>query len=147
MKIAVGSDHGGYGLKLGIIEHLKERGIEVEDLGCYSEESVDYPEYGVAVGEAVVNGKADRGIVCCGTGLGISMAANKVHGVRCAVPSNVFMAEMARRHNDANVLALGARVVGSGLALKIVDTFLDSSFDGGRHERRVRQMMNLEDTQ
>ncbi len=143
MKIAVGSDHGGYGLKLGIIEHLKERGIEVEDLGCYSEESVDYPEYGVAVGEAVVNGKADRGIVCCGTGLGISMAANKVHGVRCAVPSNVFMAEMARRHNDANVLAFGGRVFTAGQACEMIDAWLDAEFEGGRHQRRVDKLNAL----
>ncbi len=143
MKIAVGSDHGGYGLKLGIIEHLKERGIEVEDLGCYSEESVDYPEYGVAVGEAVVNGKADRGIVCCGTGLGISMAANKVHGVRCAVPSNVFMAEMARRHNDANVLAFGGRVFTAEQACEMIDAWLDAEFEGGRHQRRVDKLNAL----
>ncbi len=143
MKIAVGSDHGGYQLKQGIIAYLEEKGIEVCDLGCYSEESVDYPEYGVAVGEAVVSGEADRGIVCCGTGLGISMAANKVHGVRCAVPANEFMAEMARRHNDANVLAFGGRVYTAEQACSMIEAWLGAEFEGGRHQRRIDKLNAL----
>ncbi len=145
--IAIGSDHGGYALKQEIMEHLLSRGVKFKDYGTFSAESCDYPQFGAAVGRAVADGECQMGIIICGTGIGISISANKIRGVRAALCTDCFMAEMARRHNDANVLALGARVVGSGLALKIVDTFLDSSFDGGRHERRVRQMMNLEDTQ
>ena len=145
--IAIGSDHGGYALKQEIMEHLHSRGVKFKDYGTFSAESCDYPQFGAAVGRAVADGECQMGIIICGTGIGISISANKIRGVRAALCTDCFMAEMARRHNDANVLALGARVVGSGLALKIVDTFLDSSFDGGRHERRVRQMMNLEDTQ
>ena len=145
--LAIGSDHGGYALKQEIMEHLHSRGVKFKDYGTFSAESCDYPQFGAAVGRAVADGECQMGIIICGTGIGISISANKIRGVRAALCTDCFMAEMARRHNDANVLALGARVVGSGLALKIVDTFLDSSFDGGRHERRVRQMMNLEDTQ
>lgn len=142
--IAIGSDHGGYALKQVIISHLADRGIEFRDFGTYSEESCDYPDYGEAVGRAVASGECERGIVVCGTGIGISIAANKVRGVRCALCGDCFSAQMAREHNDANVLALGARVLGAGLALKIVDTFLDSSFAGGRHERRVAKLMAIE---
>ena len=145
--LAIGSDHGGYALKQEIMEHLHSRGVKFKDYGTFSAESCDYPQFGAAVGRAVADGECQMGIIICGTGIGISISANKIRGVRAALCTDCFMAEMARRHNDANILALGARVVGSGLALKIVDTFLDSSFDGGRHERRVRQMMNLEDTQ
>ena len=145
--LAIGSDHGGYALKQEIMEHLHSRGVKFKDYGTFSAESCDYPQFGAAVDRAVADGECQMGIIICGTGIGISISANKIRGVRAALCTDCFMAEMARRHNDANVLALGARVVGSGLALKIVDTFLDSSFDGGRHERRVRQMMNLEDTQ
>ena len=141
---AIGSDHGGYALKQEIMKHLSERGIAYRDYGTYSEESCDYPDYGEAVGRAVASGECERGIVVCGTGIGISIAANKVHGVRCALCGDCFSAQMAREHNDANVLALGARVLGTGLALKIVDTFLDSSFAGGRHERRVAKLMAIE---
>lgn len=141
---AIGSDHGGYALKQEIMKHLSERGIAYRDYGTYSEESCDYPEYGEAVGRAVASGECERGIVVCGTGIGISIAANKVRGVRCALCGDCFSAQMAREHNDANVLALGARVLGTGLALKIVDTFLDSSFAGGRHERRVAKLMAIE---
>ena len=139
---AIGSDHGGYALKQEIMKHLSERGIAYRDYGTYSEESCDYPDYGEAVGRAVASGECERGIVVCGTG--ISIAANKVRGVRCALCGDCFSAQMAREHNDANVLALGARVLGAGLALKIVDTFLDSAFAGGRHERRVAKLMAIE---
>ena len=141
---AIGSDHGGYALKQEIMKHLSERGIAYRDYGTYSEESCDYPDYGEAVGRAVASGECERGIVVCGTGIGISIAANKVRGVRCALCGDCFSAQMAREHNDANVLALGARVLGEGLALKIVDTFLDSAFAGGRHERRVAKLMAIE---
>lgn len=141
---AIGSDHGGYALKQEIMKHLSERGIAYRDYGTYSDESCDYPDYGEAVGRAVASGECERGIVVCGTGIGISIAANKVHGVRCALCGDCFSAQMAREHNDANVLALGARVLGAGLALKIVDTFLDSAFAGGRHERRVAKLMAIE---
>ncbi len=141
---AIGSDHGGYALKQEIMKHLSERGIAYRDYGTYSDESCDYPDYGEAVGRAVASGECERGIVVCGTGIGISIAANKVRGVRCALCGDCFSAQMAREHNDANVLALGARVLGAGLALKIVDTFLDSTFAGGRHERRVAKLMAIE---
>ena len=142
---AIGSDHGGYALKQEIMKHLTERGIEYRDYGTFSTDSCDYPDYGEAVGRAVASGECERGIVVCGTGIGISIAANKVHGVRCALCGDCFIAQMAREHNDANVLALGARVLGPGLALKIVDTFLDAEFQGGRHARRVAKIMALED--
>ena len=145
--IAIGSDHGGYALKQEIMAHLEQRGLEYIDFGTYSTDSCDYPQYGAAVGRAVANGSCERGILICGTGIGISISANKIHGVRAALCGDCFSAEMTRRHNDANILALGARVVGPGLALKIVDTFLDTPFDGGRHARRIEQMMALEDTQ
>ena len=142
---AIGSDHGGYALKQEIMKHLTERGIEYRDYGTFSTDSCDYPDYGEAVGRAVASGECERGIVVCGTGIGISIAANNVHGVRCALCGDCFSAQMAREHNDANVLALGARVLGPGLALKIVDTFLDAEFQGGRHARRVAKITALED--
>lgn len=135
--IAIGSDHGGYGLKQEVMRHLEARGLEYKDLGCYSEESCDYPIYGKAVAKAVASGECEKGIVICGTGVGISISANKVPGIRAALCGDCFTAEMTRRHNDSNVLAMGARVIGPGLALKIVDLFLDTPFDGGRHARRV----------
>ena len=143
--LAIGSDHGGFALKQEIMKHLTERGIEYRDYGTFSTDSCDYPDYGEAVGRAVASGECERGIVVCGTGIGISIAANKVHGVRCALCGDCFSAQMAREHNDANVLALGARVLGPGLALKIVDTFLDAEFQGGRHARRVAKITALED--
>ena len=142
--IAIGSDHGGYALKQVIISHLADRGIEFRDFGTYSEESCDYPEYGEAVGRAVASGECELGIAACGTGIGISIAANKVHGVRAAACSDCYTAEMCRRHNDANVLALGGRVIGPGLALKIVDIFLSTGFDGGRHARRLGKLAEIE---
>lgn len=142
--IAIGSDHGGYALKKEIIAHLEERGLAYKDFGTQSDASVDYPDYGEAVGRAVVSGECDRGIVICGTGIGISIAANKVRGVRCALCGDCYSADMSRRHNNANVLALGGRVLGISLALKITDVFLDSPFDGGRHERRVGKITDIE---
>ena len=142
--IAIGSDHGGFALKQEIMKHLEERKLEYIDFGTYSSDSCDYPQYGAAVGRAVASGSCERGILICGTGIGISISANKIHGVRAALCGDCFSAEMTRRHNDANIVALGARVVGPGLALKIVDTFLDTEFEGGRHARRIEQMMALE---
>ena len=137
MKIAIASDHGGYELKENIKKYLESKDIEVLDLGTNSEESVDYPVYGKACGEAVASGKADRGIVCCGTGIGISIAANKVDGIRCALCTDVHMAEMTRKHNDSNVLALGGRTTELQMALDITETWLVTEFEGGRHQRRV----------
>lgn len=143
--LAIGSDHGGFELKKAVMKHLAERGVEYRDYGTFSAESCDYPDFGEDVGRAVASGECERGIVICGTGIGISIAANKVRGVRCALCGDCYSAQMCREHNDANVLALGARVLGEGLALKIVDTYLDSSFQGGRHARRVAKIMALED--
>ena len=137
--IAIGSDHGGYALKQEIMAHLEKRGLEYKDFGCYSEKSCDYPEYGKAVAHAVADGECECGILICGTGIGISITANKVPGIRAALCTDCFMAEATRQHNDANILALGGRVVGPGLALKIVDTFLDTPFSNEeRHIRRIR---------
>ena len=142
MKIYLGSDHGGYELKEVIENYLLEEGFDVEDLGTHSEDSVDYPDYGIKVGEAVVENQGSIGIVFCGTGIGISIAANKVEGVRCALCSNVFSAEMAKKHNKANVIALGGRVTGKDLGKRIVKAFLDEKFEGGRHTRRIDKIMN-----
>ena len=143
MKIVVGSDHGGYELKNQVIEHLKARGIEVEDLGCFSTDSVDYPEYGQKVAKAVAAGKADKGVVCCGTGIGISIAANKVKGIRCALPYDDFTAEMCKRHNDANVVSFGGRTLPPEKVMHLIDIWLDTEFEGGRHERRVAMLNEL----
>lgn len=137
MKIALASDHGGFALKEYVKKHLLNRQIEVEDLGTYSEESVDYPKYGKACGEAVAEGKADLGIVVCGTGIGISIAANKVKGIRCGLCTSVEMAHLTKQHNNANILALGGRTTAPELAVQIVDEWLDTEFEGGRHQRRV----------
>ena len=137
MRIAIASDHGGFELKEIVKAHLEERGLEVADLGAHSDASVDYPVYGKACGEAVVNGEADCGIVVCGTGIGISIAANKVKGVRCGLCTSVEMAQLTKQHNNANVLALGGRTTPAELALQIVDAWLDTDFEGGRHERRT----------
>ena len=136
--LAIGCDHGGYALKQEILAHLKKRGVEVKDFGTYNEDSCDYPVYARAVAQAVTSGECERGILICGTGIGISIAANKVPGVRCALCGDCFSAQATREHNDANILALGARVTGPGLALKIVDTFLDTPFSNDeRHIRRI----------
>lgn len=137
MKIAVASDHGGFALKEEVKKHLMERGIEVLDLGTHSEDSVDYPIYGKVCGEAVMSGKADLGVVVCGTGIGISIAANKVKGIRCGLCTSVEMARLAKQHNNANVLALGGRTTEMDLAMEIMDTWLDTEFEGGRHQRRT----------
>ena len=142
--LAIGSDHGGYALKQAIIRHLEERGLACKDYGTYSEASCDYPDFGRAVAQAVAAGEAEFGIIICGTGIGISITANKVPGIRAALCGDCFSAEATRSHNDANVLALGARVVGEGLALKIVDTFLDTPFSNDeRHIRRIRKIEGL----
>lgn len=126
--IALGCDHGGYGLMQEVIRHLEDRGLEYKNYGCYSEESVDYPVYAKAAANAVAAGECEKGILICGTGIGISIAANKVPGIRAALCHDCFSAEATRQHNDANMLAMGARVIGPGLALKIVDIFLDTPF-------------------
>lgn len=144
MKIALGADHGGYELKEKIKEHLLEReDIEILDMGTDSNESVDYPKYGHIVGEMVAMNKADFGIIICGTGIGISISANKVKGVRAGLCTDTTMARLTREHNDANVLALGARIIGDVLALDIVDTFLSTNFIGGRHQRRIDNIEKL----
>lgn len=137
--IGLGSDHGGYELKQEVMNYLDKQGIAYKDFGCYGPEACDYPEYAKAVAHAVVDGECEKGILICGTGIGISITANKVKGVRAALCSDCFSAEATRLHNDANILAMGGRVVGPGLALKIVDTFLNTEFSGEeRHQRRIR---------
>ena len=138
MKIAIGSDHGGFALKERVVAYLQEKGYEYEDMGCYSRESVDYPAFGHAVAHAVAEGRCDRGIVICTTGIGISISANKVPGIRCALCGDSFSAKMTRLHNDANVLAMGAGIVGENLALEITETFLQTEFSkDARHQRRI----------
>lgn len=139
--IAIGCDHGGYQLKQEIMKFLTEKGYEYKDFGCFNEEAVDYPEYAKEVAHAVADKTCEKGILICGTGIGISITANKVKGIRAALCSDCFSAEATRLHNDANILALGGRVVGPGLALKIVETFLTTSFSGDeRHLKRIRKI-------
>ena len=141
--IAIGSDHGGFELKEKLMEHLSERGLEYKDFGTYSSASCDYPVYAKAVANAVASGECDRGIIICGTGIGVSITANKVRGIRAALCGDCFSAEATRQHNDANVLCMGARVVGEGLALKIADTFLDMTFSNDeRHIRRIAMIVD-----
>ena len=136
--IALGSDHGGYGLKQEIMKHLEEKGIEYNDYGCYDESPCDYPVFGKKAARAVASGECEKGILICGTGIGISIAANKIKGIRAALCHDVFSAKATREHNDANMLAMGARVVGPGLALMIVDTFLNTEFSSAeRHQKRI----------
>lgn len=136
--IAIGCDHGGYELKLEIIKYLDKKGLEYKDFGCDSLESVDYPIYARKVGQAILDGECEKGILICGTGIGISITANKMKGIRCALCSDCFSAEATRLHNDTNIVALGGRVVGPELAIKIVDTFLHTPFSGDeRHARRI----------
>jgi ribose 5-phosphate isomerase B len=142
--LAIGCDHGGFELKQAIMEHLKEKGIEFHDFGCYSTESMDYPTVAQPVAQAIADGKFERGILICGTGIGMSIAANKVHGIRAACCENSFSAQMAREHNDAHILCLGARVLGPAVALTMVDAFLNSSFAGGRHCNRVNLISEME---
>jgi len=144
MRVALGADHGGYELKKVILKHLEAQGLKVQDFGTDSADSVDYPKYGFSVGNAIIKGQADLGIVICGTGQGMAIAANKIPGIRAAVCSETFSARMARAHNNANVLSLGARVIGSGLALDIVDIFLNTEFLGGRHAVRLNLISDIE---
>ena len=144
MKIALGCDHGGYELKEQIKGVLEKLGHEYEDFGCYSKESCDYPDFGAAAARAVAEGRCDRGLVFCTTGIGISIAANKHKGIRAACCSDCFSARATRMHNDANVLCMGGRVVGPGLACQMVDEFLSASFEGGRHQRCVDKLTALE---
>lgn len=139
-KIAIGSDHGGFDYKASIIKHLQDKGYEVEDMGTYSPESCDYPVIAKKVAHSVAKGDFERGILVCGTGIGMSMAANKVKGIRAAVCGDTFSARATRAHNNANILCLGQRVIGEGLALDIVDVWLATEFEGGRHERRVNMI-------
>ena len=139
--IAIGSDHGGFALNQAVMKHLEERGLAYHDYGTYSDASCDYPVYAKAVAKAVAAGECERGILICGTGIGISITANKTPGIRCALCGDCFSAKATREHNDANILAMGARVVGEGLALMIVDTFLDTPFSNDeRHIRRIAQI-------
>jgi len=142
--IAVASDHAGLPLKREIMKLLDERGLEYRDYGTFTEDSCDYPVFGEAAARAVAAGECEKGLLFCGTGIGISLTANKVHGIRCAVCSEPYSAKMSRAHNDANMLALGARVVGIDLARMIVETWLDTEFEGGRHQRRVDLIMSVE---
>lgn len=142
--LAIGCDHGGFELKQQILDHLKIKGIEVKDFGTFSTASIDYPEIALKVSNSVVSGESKLGILVCGTGIGMSLAANKVHGIRAAACSETFSAKYTRLHNDANILCLGGRVVGAGVALEIVDLFVDTPFEGGRHQRRVDAVMDIE---
>ncbi len=144
MKIAIGNDHTALEMKNEILAYLKEKGLEVINFGTDTPDRCDYPVYGEKVARAVVAGEADLGILICGTGVGISLAANKVHGVRAVVCSEPYSAALARRHNNANILAFGARVIGPELAKMIVDAFLEAQFEGGRHAKRVDMIMEIE---
>lgn len=144
IMIALGSDHAGLPLKLEIIKLLEERGLAYEDFGTYSAESCDYPVFARKAALAVADGRCEKGLLFCGTGIGVSLTANKVRGIRCAVCSDCYSAQMSRRHNNCNMLALGARVVGVDLARMIVSTWLDAGFEGGRHQRRVDLIMETE---
>lgn len=144
MKIAIASDHGGYDLKERLKAYLVEKGYSMRDVGCDSKDSCDYPLFGQAAARAVANGECETGIVICTTGIGISISANKVKGIRCALCADPLSAEMTRRHNDANMLAIGAGMVGGNLAERIVDTFLTTDFEGGRHARRVQLISDIE---
>ena len=146
-KITIGSDHAGYELKLKVIAHLKERGIEAIDVGTYSTDSCDYPDFAHAVCKNVQEGVTELGILVCGTGIGMSMAANKHKGIRAAACSDTFSARLTRMHNDANVLCFGERVVGMGLACDLVDAFIDAEFEGGKHARRVDMITAIEKEQ
>lgn len=144
MKIAIGADHGGYLLKNQIVEHLKGAGHDVEDCGTHDSSSVDYPHFAKMVTSAVKNETAQLGILVCGSGIGMSMAANKVNGIRAALCFNAYMGRMTRAHNNANILCLGERVLGSGTSLDIVDAFVNTDFEGGRHQRRIDLVTELE---
>lgn len=144
MKIVIACDHGGLRLKNIVIEDLKENGYTVEDFGTYNEESCDYPDFAGKAAKAVASGDYDKGIVICGTGIGVSITANKVRGIRCGLVHDVFSAKATREHNDTNMLAMGQRVIGEGLALEILHTWLNTKYEGGRHDLRIRKMMAYE---
>ena len=143
MKVAFACDHAGFALKEAVIAHLKEMGHEVVDFGCYTPERVDYPAQGEKAARAVASGECALGVLICGTGIGISLAANRVHGIRAAVCSESYSAELTRRHNDANMIAFGARVVGEGTACAILDAFFGAKFEGGRHAQRVAMLVEI----
>lgn len=145
MKLAIGCDHGGFALKEAVREYLDAHNIEYQDFGAFSTESVDYAPIAAKAAHAVADGKADYGVLICSTGLGISMAANKVKGIRAAVCTNEFCAEMTRRHNNANILCMGGKVVDKEMGLKLLDIFLNTEFDGGRHQRRIDQIAQIEE--
>ncbi len=145
VKIAVGADHGGFFLKEEIKKFLETEGYSVIDVGTYSEESVDYPEFAYRVAKLVISGEADRGVVMCGTGIGVSISANKIRGIRAALVTNEYMAEMAARHNDANVLAMGGRIITPELGKRLVKIWLETPFDGGRHQRRINKIYAIEE--
>lgn len=144
MRIVLASDHGGFELKEEIKKFLINKGNELIDIGVYDTNSVDYPDYGQRAALMVANNEADKGIIVCGTGIGISITANKVKGIRCALCTNEYMARMSRLHNNANMLALGGRVIGVGLALSMVDVWLATEFEGGRHENRINKITEIE---
>jgi ribose 5-phosphate isomerase B len=144
LMLAIGSDHGGFLLKEKIIEFLETEGIDFRDFGTYDAQSVDYPDFALQVAQAVASGECDRGILCCGTGIGVSITANKVPGIRAALCGDTFSARASREHNDANILALGERVIGPGLAVDIVKVWLESEFSGGRHDRRLKKIAAIE---
>ncbi len=142
--LAIGCDHGGFLLKQELIAHLEKTGTAYKDFGCYDENSVDYPDIARVVGKAVVSGECEKGVLICGTGIGISIAANKIKGVRAALCGDYFSAKYTRLHNDANIICFGGRVIGAGLACELLDVFLNTEFEGGRHQRRVDKITALE---
>lgn len=143
-KIAIASDHGGYDLKESVIAHLLNDGWEIDDLGPGNEDSVDYPDYGIKLAESITNNKVERGIVICGTGVGMSIVVNRFPGIRGTLCSNVYTAKMCREHNDSNILIMGGRVISKGLASEIVDTWLSTAFEGGRHQRRLDKINEID---
>ena len=147
MKIAIACDHGGLRLKNVLKADLEEHGYDVEDFGTYSDDSCDYPDYAGPAAKAVASGKCDKGVVVCGTGIGVSITANKVDGIRCALCHDVFSAKATRAHNDTNMLAMGQRVIGEGLALEILHAWLETEYEGGRHDQRIKKMMAYEGEQ
>lgn len=147
MKIAIGCDHAGFSLKAVVLEHLKARNCEVIDLGTHSLDSVDYPDYALAVARTICRGDASLGILVCGTGLGMAIAANKLPGIRAVTVSDTFSARMSRLHNDANILTFGSRVVGPGTAIDLIDAFIDTKFESGRHQKRLDKISGIEQTE
>ena len=147
MRLAIGNDHSALAIKAEVVEHLRDRGVELVDVGTNSPESFDYAVSGYRVARLVADGKVDGGVLICGTGVGISLAANKVDGIRACVCSEPYSAELSKRHNNSNVICFGARVIGPEMAKCIVDAWMDAEFEGGRHERRVNQIMEIQDTQ